>query len=148
MENNPLSSAPGPADAVCGQCVWHYRGGRGRPVQRCRRHGQQRVGAGAAACESYTAALDCLSCGACCREAYDAVEVGPRDPFVKAHPELVSQVDGRLNLARTAGICAALRPAEGAWPCRVYAARPKTCQDFEVASDNCLIARMRIGLQR
>ena len=133
---------------MCGQCVWHYRGGRGRPVQRCRRHGQQRVGAGAAACESYTAALDCLSCGACCREAYDAVEVGPRDPFVKAHPELVSQVDGRLNLARTAGICAALRPAEGAWPCRVYAARPKTCQDFEVASDNCLIARMRIGLQR
>lgn len=143
---NPLSKEPGPPDAHCGDCVWHYRGGRGRPVWRCRRHAHGRIEPEASACVSYTPQLDCLSCGACCREAYDAVEVGARDPFVRRHPERIIRVDQRLQVARKAGICACLAPADGQWPCTVYADRPKTCRDFEYASDNCLFARDRLGL--
>jgi hypothetical protein len=143
---NPLWPEPGPPDAQCGTCVWHYRGGRGRAVDRCRRHDGARVGAEATACPAHETALDCLRCGACCREAYHAVEVGHRDPFVKQHPDFLVRVDGRLQIARTSGICACLAPASGQWPCTVYSDRPKTCRDFEVASDNCLIARRRLGL--
>ena len=90
--------------------------------------------------------LDCLSCGACCREAYHAVEVGRRDPFVRKHPGRLTQVDGRLNVRREGGICSCLTPKEGLWPCVVYAERPRTCQDFQKGSDNCLFARRRLEL--
>jgi hypothetical protein len=146
MAENPLSPEAGPAGAVCGGCVWHYRGGRGRAVERCRRHGKQRVGAEVPACAGFSAQLDCMSCGACCREAYQAVEVGPRDPFVKLHPERLERLDGRLNIRREAGICACLAPKVGTWPCVVYADRPKTCRDFEKGSDNCLFARQQLGV--
>ena len=100
----------------------------------------------APACPAYTPELDCLQCGACCREAYHTVEVGRRDPFVRLHPELLEARDGRLHLRRSAGICSCLVPSGGAWPCAVYGERPKTCRNFEVASDNCLIARRRLEL--
>ena len=74
------------------------------------------------------------------------MEVGPRDPFVKQHPDRLERVEGRLNIRRTGGICGCLAPKDGTWPCVVYADRPKTCRDFEQASDNCLTARMRLGL--
>jgi len=146
MADNPLSAEAGPPGAVCDGCVWRYRGGRGRPVGRCRRHGNQRVSAESPACAAYTPQLDCLTCGACCREAYHGVEVGPRDPFVKQHPELIVVVDGRLNIRRTGDVCACLAPRDGTWPCVVYADRPKTCRSFEKGSDNCLIARQRLGI--
>ena len=74
------------------------------------------------------------------------MEVGPRDPFVRAHPGRVVSVDGRLNVAREGGICGCLAPAQGAWPCVVYADRPRTCRDFEQASANCVDARVRLGI--
>ncbi len=100
----------------------------------------------APACQAYTPSLDCLVCGACCREAYHAVEVGRRDPFVRSHPECLVEVEGRLNIPRRDGICACLVPGDGAWPCAVYDLRPRTCRDFEVGSDNCVIARQRMGI--
>jgi len=145
---NPLWSDPGPPGASCSDCVWLYRGGRGRPVDRCRRHGGQRIDPGASACPAHEVQLDCLRCGACCREAYHAVEVGPRDPFVRKHPDRVAREDGRLQVARRDGICGCLTPGNGLWPCQVYEDRPKTCRDFELASDNCLIARRRLALTR
>jgi hypothetical protein len=146
VSDNPLSDELGPDGMICGSCVWHFSGGRGRAVGRCRRHGAQRVGPEASACVAFTAQLDCLTCGACCREAYDAVEVGLRDPFVKQHPDRLERRDGRLNIRRQDGICGCLEPVDSTWPCAVYSDRPKTCQDFEQASDNCLFARGRMGL--
>ena len=145
MTLNPLSPDSGPATSRCGGCVWHFVGGRGPAVSRCRRHGGARLDPDWPGCSAFTASLDCLSCGACCREAYHAVEVGPRDPFVRAHPDRVVQVDGRLNVRRRHGVCACLDPQSENWPCVVYADRPKTCRDFEAAGPNCVDARVGWG---
>ncbi len=98
----------------------------------------------AAAADALTAAgFDCLSCGACCREAYHAVEVSRRDRFVRLHPELLEVVDGRLNVRRAGPRCGCLGED---YRCSVYADRPKTCRDFERGGENCLEARRRVGL--
>ena len=146
MMANPLSSAIGPPDTQCAGCVWHFVGGRGPAVDRCRRHGNRRVAPDWPGCSSFTASLDCLTCGACCREAYDAVEVGRRDSFVRSHPERVVEVDGRLNVERAGRICGCLEPENGTWPCAVYSDRPKTCRDFESGGANCVDARVRLGI--
>lgn len=105
-----------------------------------------------AACPSWTATttLDCQRCGACCREAYHRVEVGPRDPFLRTHPSLLEATteEGRRAwiLPRPHGRCRALAGEPGAWSCSVYTDRPRTCRDFTVGSANCLEARRRVGL--
>ena len=97
-------------------------------------------------CEAHTRTLDCLQCGACCREAYHAVEVGARDPFVRQHPDRVKRVDGRWNVERKNGICGCLSTEDGMWQCEVYLDRPRTCRDFEQGGANCVDARVRLGL--
>lgn len=146
MPRKPPHIEPGPPGLTCNDCVWRFDGGRGRAVSRCRRYAGQRVDRETSACRSFTAALDCLACGACCREAYHAVEVSPRDPFVRAHPEWLVKVDGRWNVTRRSGVCGCLSPGGGRWPCQVYETRPKTCRDFEAAGANCVDARVRLGL--
>jgi hypothetical protein len=146
MVINPLSSQPGPEGSQCAGCVWRFVGGRGPPVDRCRRHGEARIEPGWPGCASHTVTLDCLVCGACCREAYHAVEVGRRDPFVKGHPDKIVEVDGRLNVRRKGVICGCLAPSDGTWPCQVYEDRPRTCRDFEQAGTNCVDARVRMKI--
>ena len=146
MKRNPYGRDVGNPDAQCSSCAWHFVGGRGRPVDRCRRHGNQRVDTDWPGCESHVETLDCLTCGACCREAYDAVEVGARDPFVRLHPEWLKRVDGRWNIERDGGVCACLAPKDGTWGCTVYADRPRTCRDFEMGGTNCVDARVRLGI--
>jgi Fe-S-cluster containining protein len=126
--------------------VWHYVGGRGRAIDRCRRHRNEPISPLAAACPAFTASLDCQTCGACCREAYHSVELGPRDPFVRRHPEHVVLRDGRLQMPRDTGRCSCLGGEPGAWSCIVYADRPKTCRDFPVGETSCVEARRRVGL--
>ena len=75
-----------------------------------------------------------------------AVEVGRRDPFVKAHPDKIVEVDGRLNVRRNGIVCGCLRPTAGTWPCGVYEDRPRTCRDFEAGSANCVDARVRLAI--
>ena len=146
MTSNPLNAETGPTGQTCQTCVWHFVGGRGRPVSRCRRFGSRRLDPEWPSCQSYTETLDCLRCGACCREAYHAVEVGPRDEFTRKHPDKVIPVNGRLNIIRQDGICGCLSPNNGCWPCSVYDERPKTCRDFEPAGANCVDARVRMGI--
>ena len=144
---NPLApQSPGPDDARCGACVWRYRGGRGRPVDRCRRHKDARVDPAWPACAAFTEALDCQTCGACCREAYHAVELGPREPFARTHPQFVARQDGRAVILRPGGRCVCLGGEPGAWGCVVYADRPRTCRDFPMGEASCLEARRRVGL--
>lgn len=159
---NPESShfPRGPEGAQCRGCVWLTRPGRG--PNRCRRHRNEPVSALAPACAAYTVALDCLSCGACCREAYHAVEVTPRDPFLRLHPEWIG-VDPDLTGAGPRRIvkrvatptgtrCACLGDSCAGpvdpldYRCAVYADRPKTCREFEQGSVNCVEARRRVGL--
>ncbi len=102
------------------------------------------------ACERWERPFDCQSCGACCREAYDTVDVGPRDAFIKKHPALiVLRGDGSRGIARSGERCAALAGsiADG-FGCTVYDDRPRTCRDFTIGSAHCLDARRRVGLSR
>jgi Fe-S-cluster containining protein len=109
-----------------------------------------RVGEQQRACERFEAraALDCVACGACCREGYDRVEVRPRELVKKRHPELLSRDRYGDYLARPNGRCVALEGSgEGApYRCRIYDARPRGCSELEVGGDACLFARRRVGL--
>ena len=145
MNSNPLWPESTPTGR-CSDCAWMYRGGRGRAVPRCRRHHQQRVDPEWVGCGAFTAELNCLDCGACCREAYDTVEVSRRDPFRKKHPETLIELDGRLNIRRSGPNCINLGCGDQRWACQVYTDRPKTCRDFERGGINCVDARRRLGL--
>lgn len=145
MTGNPLWPAPAP-EGRCADCAWRYVGGRGRAVERCRRHADARVDGSWPACPAFTASLDCQECGACCREAYHAVEVSPRDAFVKAHPDRVVKVDGRLNVLRAGDRCSCLAGTLGAFACTHYEDRPRTCRDFTRGSAHCVDARRRVKL--
>ncbi|MCE9579160.1 MAG: hypothetical protein K8W52_38915 [Deltaproteobacteria bacterium] len=109
--------------------------------------------------------MDCQTCGACCRSAYDAVDVGPRDPAVKAQPGyVVDRGGGKLELRRAGDRCAALaggeripiaappdspdapRSTTTRYHCVIYDDRPRTCRDFTLGSGHCLTARRRVGL--
>ena len=142
---NPLWPEAGPP-GTCETCVW--RRPRGRSGSRCMRHRQATVQPDWPACPSFEAALDCQTCGACCREAYHTVEVSRRDPFVTTHRHRLTLEQGRWTLPRPGGRCPCLTGEPGAYACEVYAERPRTCRDFTVASAHCLDARRRTGMTR
>jgi hypothetical protein len=139
---------PASRHLTCEACAWSfdYRG-----ALRCRHAPKTKLALGTSACAAFEPSdrVDCLSCGACCREAYDSVEVGTRDPVRNLHPEMVMSHEGRLKLRRDQLRCAALEGGETAqapYYCRIYAGRPKTCRDFTQGSENCLAARRKVGL--
>ena len=94
----------------------------------------------------WEAALDCQACGACCREAYGAVEVGARDPVLRRHPELIEHIGTRRTIRRDGLLCGALAKSNETYACTIYDDRPKTCRDFERGGRHCLDARRRLGL--
>lgn len=135
-------------DKHCAACAWSFSA-RGR--LRCRHAPRIALPDPAPACTRYEPAadLECQTCGACCREAYHAVEVAVRDPVNRTHPELVLIRDTHRKLRRSGDRCAAL--AGGRTPfepfsCAIYADRPRACRDFARGSENCLDARRRVGL--
>lgn len=104
------------------------------------------------ACRYFEAPVDCATCGACCREAFDSVPVDDDDTIRVRHPELVvDHDDGWRDLQRvptaTGSRCGALSGDGVARPfrCDVYAARPRACRDLAENSANCLFARRRVG---
>lgn len=138
----------------CGDCAWLYRGGRGRPVERCRQSAGEdgngrRTDARFRACERWEPVVNCLDCGACCREAYHSVTVSVRDPVVWKQPDLIMRNGHRFEIRREGPRCAALsgdvsRP--GSFSCAIYEDRPRACRDFEAGGRHCLVARRRVGL--
>jgi len=152
---HPLGFALGPPDQSCGSCAWRYRGGRGPAVDRCRQSvGEvgdgRRVRPEDPACDRWEPPVDCLQCGACCREAYHAVSVSMRDPVVWKHPGLIVRDGHRFSILRAGACCAALEREPDAtaarYHCRIYEDRPRTCRDFERGGRHCLVARRRVGL--
>lgn len=144
--------------ATCGSCAWRVAG---KAAARCRQAaqtawGKRAIDDGWPACERFEAALDCQTCGACCREAYHSVEVARRDPFVRKHPELVVDRGTFLEVRREGERCAALAGGlvelrgrsrrQQPMACVVYDDRPATCRDFTLGSAHCLTARRRVGL--
>jgi len=147
------------ASLRCGDCAWFVA----KPAQargRCRQTKKgvddrgSLVGREQPACERHEPTLDgdaCGSCGACCRQGFDLVQVRPRDPIRRLHPELVIETRHGLNVPRPGGLCVALvgtGSRSAPYRCRVYEDRPRACADFSLAGDACLLARRRTGLSR
>lgn len=145
---HPTGLPASTVDGTCGTCVWRFEQ---RGSTRCRQ-ADARVDAAWPACERFEAALDCQTCGACCRAAYHSVEVTPKDPVVKAAPSFVIDRGHYLELRRNGDRCAALEggvataTTTSRYHCVIYDARPKTCRDFAVGGAHCLTARRRVGL--
>ena len=125
---------------TCGDCAWRTKGGTCRV-------GGKRVAATATACTRWETGLDCQTCAACCRHAYDSVTVTRRDAVVKRHPALVVDRNSYLELRREGDHCAALSGCPGGpFACTIYDDRPRPCRDFELGGRHCLVARRRVGL--
>lgn len=149
---HPTTGLPiGPRAERCATCAWYSAaasplGPEQRPG-RCRVANRPTRGE-LHACLHWEEPLDCQACGACCREAYGAVEVGPRDPALRRHPELIERIGTRNVVRRDGPNCAALARTGELFRCTIYEGRPKTCRDFERAGRHCLDARRRLGLSR
>lgn len=137
---------------TCGECAWSFEasGLRCRQTRKLPKARGLRVDKDAQACVRFEAKLDvneCGTCGACCREAFDRVEVSVKDLVRKRHPELITQDGFGAHLARPHGRCVALTGDGQTDPylCRIYDDRPKSCADFAIAGDACLEARKRVG---
>ncbi len=141
---HPTGLPLGAADGSCGTCAWRTGG-------RCRQ-AATRVDPAWPACERFEPALDCQTCGACCRAAYHSVEVTRRDPVVRAHPSLIVDRGSYLEIRRCGDRCAALHGGAiehgttTRYHCAIYNDRPRTCRDFTLGSAHCLTARRRVGL--
>jgi hypothetical protein len=90
----------------------------------------------------------CDDCGACCREAFDAVPADggglPAELLVALDPEFTSV--RRVPQGRgTRCICLYGDGSTHPFRCSFYAVRPEACRELEVGSDNCLLARRRVG---
>jgi hypothetical protein len=144
---HPTGLPAGTADATCASCAWKYdsRGARCRQAD-------TKIDPSWRACERYEAALDCQTCGACCRAAYHSVEVQPRDPAVKAQPDYIVDRGHYLEIKRDGDRCAALKGGlvelgkTTRYHCVIYDDRPKTCREFTLGSAHCLTARRRVRL--
>jgi Fe-S-cluster containining protein len=169
---HPVGFAFASNEQSCGTCAWRYRGGRGRPVERCRQSAGmdgngRRTAAHFRACERWEAPVDCQACGACCREAYHSVTITMRDPVVWKQPALVVRHGHRFEILRSGDHCAALAesprevttpsspgtpdaeaktPPRGLFACTIYQERPRPCREFEAGGRHCLVARRRVGL--
>ena len=145
---HPTGLPAGAGAATCGDCAWRFeqRGGA-----RCRQ-ADAKIDDAWPACERFERALDCQTCGACCRAAYHSVEVSRRDPAVKAQPDYIVDRGTYLEVRRAGDRCAALCGGElegehaTRYHCAIYDDRPRTCRDFTLGSAHCLTARRRVGL--
>lgn len=141
--------------STCEGCAYATAPLRGRGPWRCQLSSDsdepgRPIPAGAAACALHRDHLDCQRCGACCRHAYDLVEISRREPITVRHPHLVEQKGKQLQLRRNAELrrCAALSgPYEGPYGCTIYGDRPNTCREFTAGSSSCVNARRRVGLE-
>ncbi len=150
----PLASATAGAEpSTCASCAWSFQSKR---VLRCRQSPasddvEHAVIEGEdAACVRHEPRLSdevCASCGACCRQGFDRVEVRARDLVRRKHAELISADKFGEFLARPEGLCVALdhTPVAG-YRCTIYENRPRACAEFEVGGDACLTARRRVDL--
>ncbi len=151
----PMSPVAG---RTCAGCAWRVAGA-GEKKPRCRQ-ADLAIDDTWPGCERWEAALDCQTCGACCREAYGAVVVSARDLVRTKRPDYVVDRGAggahRYELRREGERCAGLHGGDvsrdgarrliGRYQCVIYDDRPRTCRDFTLGSAHCLTARRRVGL--
>ena len=124
---------------TCSQCAWLQNG-------QCQKHEGLPCAPNFRACYRFEEDFSCLTCGACCRDAYHSVEVSRDDPFLKSHPEKTVDRGKYIELLRKGPRCAMLEGDLPAVHCVVYEDRPQTCRDFQKSGEHCLTARKRTHL--
>jgi hypothetical protein len=140
--------APYYSDQGCVDCAWSFSA---RGTLRCQQAPTIKLSVDTQACTRWEPAgeLNCQTCGACCRQAFDSVEVGQRERVVKLYPDLIIHAGTRLKLKRAGERCAALASGndhDNTYHCALYDQRPRTCRDFTRGSNNCWQARRKVGL--
>lgn len=102
-----------------------------------------------------TEELDCLACGACCRQASDGRILVPAEDIVRwqrsGRDDIVARlVPGHFSelafACDDAGACVHLGTSHSPNACRIYADRGTTCREFEKGSWQCLEFRRDAGL--
>jgi len=162
----------------CKGCAWARLDERAEGNLHCKQAENAPIEPESRACERFEETFDCLSCGACCREAYDTVEVADDDPAKKIHLALLVERSGGYDMKRSGPSCICLRggvslkptipaisggtaradeglrnpplimPGNAPFTCSIYETRPQTCRDFTIFSEHCLSARRTVGLSR
>ena len=95
---------------------------------------------------------DCENCGACCRcfpifasEADAAREPAIRRETREVEPHLATEHKAyQMYPLPFLQQCAFLKEDQ---LCRIYATRPAVCRRFEAGSDQCMEARIRLGIK-
>lgn len=138
------------AGNTCASCAWSVLK---RGYLQCQHAIRVRLEKDTTACTRYEPAdhLACDTCGACCREAYQSVEVSKKEKINQLYPEWIEVYDTHRKLRRKGEHCIALLGRQVAtdnnpYRCAVYDCRPVSCRDFQVGGSHCLEARRRVGL--
>lgn len=100
--------------------------------------------------------LDCLTCGACCRQASDGRILVPEQDLVRWRAQGMHEIlerivpghFGEMAFAFTPeGACVHLGTDDCAHACRIYEDRGTTCREFERGSPQCHEFRRDAGLE-
>jgi Fe-S-cluster containining protein len=100
--------------------------------------------------------LDCLACGACCRQGSDGRILVPAEDLVRwrdlgRHDLADALVPGHFGElafpSRPDGACVHLGTPESPNACSIYAIRGTTCREFEAGSRQCREFRREAGLE-
>ena len=100
--------------------------------------------------------LDCLTCGACCRQGSDGRILVPAEDIVRWRRSgrddladgLVEGHFGEMAFAsRDDGACVHLGVPGEPHACAIYPIRGTTCREFEAGSWQCLEFRREAGLE-
>lgn len=92
-------------------------------------------------------ALDCLTCGACCRTGHDGRILIPAEDLLRwqriGRPDIAERIQpGHFGLdafaTRPDGSCVHLGTASQPNGCQIYEVRGTTCRDFEAGGAQCL----------
>jgi Fe-S-cluster containining protein len=101
------------------------------------------------------APLDCVACGACCRQGSDGRILVPAEDIVRwrrtGRDDLADAlVEGHFSEmafpARADGSCVHLGTPGQPNACSIYAVRGTTCREFEAGSWQCLEFRREAGI--
>jgi len=98
---------------------------------------------------------DCVKCGACCFLGYDVLLSPGEVDYFDARPRLqrltvVHRLSNGMELRflkkQPDERCICLEGELGGVCCSIYAERPGLCREFEPGSEDCLAARVKMGI--
>jgi len=101
--------------------------------------------------------LDCLTCGACCRQGHDGRLLVPEEDLLRWRALGRMDIAGAIQpghfgmvafATHTSGACVHLGTVECENACAIYEIRGTTCRDFERGSQQCLEYRREAGIGR